>query len=50
MTYLIEKPDNFAQLKVLGEVAKFDVYGLPSIILSMKKGYGNPRVYEELFS
>ncbi len=25
MTYLIEKPDNFAKLKVLGEIAKFDV-------------------------
>ncbi len=36
MTYLIEKPDNFAKLKVLGETAKFDVCGLPLSISLLK--------------
>ena len=39
MTYLIEKPDSFAKLKVLGEVAKFDVRGLPSIFAKKQKKF-----------
>jgi putative DNA modification/repair radical SAM protein len=39
MTYLIRKPDGFAKLKVLGEVAKFDVCGLPSIFAKKQKKF-----------
>ncbi|TET29664.1 putative DNA modification/repair radical SAM protein [Candidatus Aerophobetes bacterium] len=39
MTYLIRKPDSFAKLKVLGEVAKFDVCGLPSIFAKKQKKF-----------
>lgn len=39
MTYLMEKPDSFAKLKVLGEVAKFDVCGLPSMFAKKQKKF-----------
>ena len=39
MTHLIRKPDSLAKLKVLGEVARFDVCGLPSIFARKQKRF-----------
>ena len=37
MTYLLRKPDSSEKLKILGEVAQFDVCGFPSIFTRKKK-------------
>jgi len=39
MTYLIKKPDSSAKLKILGEVARFDVCGFPSIFAPKQKKF-----------
>ncbi|KKM01936.1 hypothetical protein LCGC14_1789460 [marine sediment metagenome] len=37
MTYLLRKPDSWDKLKILGEVAQFDVCGFPSIFTRKKR-------------
>ena len=39
MTYLIRRPDSSAKLKILGEVARFDVCGFPSIFAQKQKKF-----------
>lgn len=39
MTYLIKKPDSDAKLEILGEVAKFDVCGFPSLFARKGKKF-----------
>jgi len=39
MTYLLKKPDSLNKLKTLGEVARFDVCGFPSIFTKKEKKF-----------
>jgi len=39
MTYLLRKPDSSEKLKILGEVAQFDVCGFPSIFTRKKRKF-----------
>ena len=39
MTYLLRKPDSLDKLKILGEVAQFDVCGFPSIFTRKKRKF-----------
>ncbi len=39
MTYLLRKPDSSEKLKILGEVAQFDVCGFPSIFTRKRKKF-----------